>query len=83
MEDIDDAVKESPSIIGIRGTVHFDVAVIANKDVGVDGGVQVIGFAKGNVKANILNQTATRLQFDVQTKRAINPSQTHPYNPKK
>lgn len=83
MKDLDDAIKESSSVVGIRGTVHFDVAVVASEDVGVDGGVQVIGFAKANTNASISNQTTTRLQFEMQTKKAINPSQSNPYNPKK
>lgn len=83
MKDIDVAIKESKSVIGVRGTVHFDVAVIANENLGVDGGVQVVGIAKGNIGANISNQTTTRIQFDIQTKKAINPSQSNPYNPSK
>lgn len=83
MKDIDDSIKESPSVIGIRGTVHFDVAVIANEEAGINGGIQVIGIAKANSNASISNQIVTRLQFDMQTKRAINPSQSNPYNPKK
>lgn len=83
MKDIDEAIQDSPSVIGVRGTVHFDVAVVANENLGVDGGVQVIGVAKGNVDASISNQTTTRLQFDMQTKKAINPSQSNPYNPAK
>lgn len=83
MKDLDEAINESASVIGIRGTVHFDVAVVASEDAGVDGGVQVLGFVKGDIKANVSNQTTTRLQFDIQTKKAINPSQSNPYNPVK
>lgn len=83
MKELDEAIQESPSVIGIRGTIHFDVAVVANENLGVEGGVQVVGFVKGNTNANISNQTTTRLQFDIQTKMAINPSQASPYNPKK
>lgn len=75
MKDLDGAVQESPSVIGVRGTVHFDVAVVANENLGVEGGVQVVGIAKGKAEAGISNQTTTRLQFDLQTKKAINPSQ--------
>jgi len=83
MKDIDEAITESPSVIGVRGTVHFDVAVIANENLGVEGGVQVVGLVKGNTNASISNQTVTRLQFDMQTKKAISPSQKNPYNPAK
>lgn len=83
VNDIDEAIKESPSVIGIRGTVKFDVAVIANENIGSEGGIQVVGIVKGKVQGNISNQTTTRLQFDIQTKKAINPSQTNPYNPAK
>lgn len=30
-----------------------------------------------------IKQTTTRLQFDIQTKKAISPNQSNPYNPKK
>lgn len=83
MKDIDEAIDESSSIAGVRGTVHFDVAVIANENLGAEGGVQVIGVVKGNASANISNQTTTRLQFDMQTRKAINPAQSNPYNPRK
>jgi len=83
MKDLDDSIKESSSVIGIRGTVHFDVAVIANEETGINGGIQVIGIAKASSNTSISNQTVTRLQFDIQTKRAINPNQSNPYNPKK
>ena len=82
-KDIDDAITESSSILGVRGIVHFDVAVIANESAGVEGGVQVIGLAKGSAHADMVNQTTTRLQFDIQTRKAINPSQSSPYNPTK
>lgn len=83
VKDLDEAITESPSVIGVRGTIHFDVAVIANENLGVDGGIQVVGLIKGSTNANISNQTTTRLQFDIQTKKAINPSQSNPYNPAK
>lgn len=83
MKDLDEAIQSSPSVIGVRGTVHFDVAVVANEDIGVDGGIQVIGIGKASAKANLANQTSTRLQFDMQTKKAISPNQFGPYNPSK
>lgn len=83
MKDLDDAIKESSSVIGIRGTVHFDLAVTANEEAGINGGIQVFGIGKANSNASISNQVVTRLQFDIQTKKAINPDQSNPYNPKK
>ena len=83
INNIDGAVKENPSILGVRGVVHFDVAVIANESAEAGGGIQVIGIGKAGARINNAQQTTTRLQFDIQTKGAISPSQSKPYNPTK
>lgn len=74
VKDLDEAINESDSVSGIRGVVHFDVAVTANESAGVEGGVQVVGIVKGEANASVSNQTVTRLKFDIQTRKAIAPS---------
>ncbi|MDO8487760.1 MAG: hypothetical protein Q7S31_00400 [bacterium] len=81
IEDLSQALEESPAVAGIRGVIDFDVAIVANESAGVGGGISVLGIGNAGGKVDFSNQTTSRVRFSVQTKKAISPGGNSRLNP--
>ena len=76
IKDISEAKSEENSIEGIRGVVDFDVATTAVQEGKTGVKVSVLGIG-GELGGKLNNQTVSRIQFSIQTKGAISPSESY------
>ena len=74
IKDISIAKDEETTIAGVRGVVNFDVATTAVQEGKTGVKVSVLGIG-GGLGGKINNQTISRIQFSIQTKGAISPSE--------
>jgi|SRR3989344_6058350 len=72
LRDIREAREEEKSFEGIRGTIEFDIATVANEEGGAGMKVGVWGIG-GKFGGKLSNGVTSRVKFSVQTKGAISP----------
>lgn len=77
VKDITEAKSEEGSIEGIRGVIDFDVATTATEEGKTGIKVSVWGIGGGELGGKLNNQVVSRLQFSIQTKGAISPSDSY------
>ena len=77
IKDISDAKSEETSIQGVRGVINFDVATTAVQEGKTGVKVSVWGIGGGELGGKLNNQTVSRIQFSIQTKGAISPSESY------